>query len=195
MNISLLIGTVGFVLYFIYDINSIKKPKSIARYFFGVGSIFVCGSFVYELYVQKSYIEISSSIFLIYVCLMLLFTGLLIYTLFFCFDAEETYLQVSRQRTAYTKGMYALCRHPGVLWFTGCFVCLYGITRERETFFYATFMILYNVCYVILQDVYVFPRTFINYREYQQETPFLMPNIKSVRRCFTTRMRGKGYDS
>lgn len=134
MNISLLIGTVGFVLYFIYDINSIKKPKSIARYFFGVGSIFVCGSFVYELYVQKSYIEISSSIFLICVCLMLLFTGLLIYTLFFCFDAEETYLQVSRQRTAYTKGMYALCRHPGVLWFTGCFVCLYGITRERLFF-------------------------------------------------------------
>lgn len=195
MNMSLIIGTIGFILYFIYDINSVKKPEGIARYFFGLGSIFVLSSVIYEIYVQRTHIQTGGISFFISVCLLFLFTGLLIYTLFFCFDMEETYIQVNQKRMAYTRGMYALCRHPGVLWFAGCFLCLYGLIGEKETFIYGLAMIFYNVCYVILQDVYVFPHTFINYKEYKEETPFLLPNRKSMRKCFATLTKGKDYDS
>ena len=35
----ILLGTVGFVLYFVYDINSIKMKNTILQQFFGVGSL------------------------------------------------------------------------------------------------------------------------------------------------------------
>ena len=40
--------------------------------------------------------------------------------------------------------------------------------------------------YIIFQDLWTFPRTFFNYKEYQQSTPFLIPNRKSIRVCLRT---------
>ena len=37
------------------------------------------------------------------------------------------------------------------------------------------------------QDLWTFPRTnFFNYKEYQQSTPFLIPNRKSILVCLRT---------
>ena len=48
-----------------------------------------------------------------------IFFVLLIYTLFFALPFDKTYQNESEKRMAYTEGVYALCRHPGVLWFIG----------------------------------------------------------------------------
>lgn len=129
--------------------------------------------------------------FFLFVFLGLLFCGLLIYTLFFCFDADEAYLQVNQLRQAYTKGMYALCRHPGVIWFVLGFFCFYGMFPTKQTLIYVLLMSSYNILYVILQDLFIFPRTFINYGEYKKQAPFLFPNMKSIRECLKTFHKGE----
>lgn len=186
MNITLLMGTIGFVCYYIYDVFSILKPESIARYLFRIGTILVVISFILEVYFNIELIQTGTVFFYLYLGLLFLCLLFLIYTLFFCFDLNETYFAISQMRMAYTKGMYALCRHPGVLWFAGMFLSLYGLIGTRETLQYTCCMILYNVIYIILQDIFIFPNTFSNYASYKRETPFLIPNRKSIKRCMMT---------
>ena len=113
----------------------------------------------------------------------LFFLGLLIYTLFFALPFEETYCKENKLRAAYTEGVYGLCRHPGVLWFAGAFLCMWGMLGGWRPGIYFVLMIFWNYLYIIFQDLWTFPRTFFNYREYQQSTPFLIPNGKSIRAC------------
>ena len=108
---------------------------------------------------------------------------MLIYTLFFALPFEETYCEENKLRAAYTEGVYGLCRHPGVLWFAGAFLCMWGMLGGLRQGIYFGLMIFWNYLYIIFQDLWTFPRTFFNYREYQQSTPFLIPNGKSIRVC------------
>lgn len=186
MFISLFMGTVGFLCYYFYDFNSIKNPQGIGRYFFGIGSLCVGISLIYEIYTQHSSMNTHNLWFYVFLCLGILCFGLLIYTLFFCFDAQETYIHVNQKRMAYTKGMYALCRHPGVIWFVLGFFCLYAMMPTTHVLLYVSLMSIYNIIYIIIQDIYIFPETFYNYQEYKQQTPFLIPNIKSIKQCIQT---------
>ena len=45
-----ILGSTGFILYFIYDINSVRMKNAVLQKFFAVGSIFVVVSLIAELY-------------------------------------------------------------------------------------------------------------------------------------------------
>ena len=113
----------------------------------------------------------------------LCFLALLIYTLFFALPFEETYCEENKLRAAYTEGVYGLCRHPGVLWFAGAYLCMWGMFGGWRQGIYFLLMIFWNYLYIIFQDLWTFPQTFFNYREYQKTTPFLMPNRDSIKKC------------
>ena len=58
----------------------------------------------------------------------LCFLLLLIYALFFALPFQETYVVQNVGNKVCAQGMYALCRHPGVLWFTGFYLSFhYGL--------------------------------------------------------------------
>ena len=63
------------------------------------------------------------------------------------------------------------------------FYALWGMLGGLRQGIYFGLMIFWNYLYIIFQDLWTFPRTFFNYREYQQSTPFLIPNGKSIRVC------------
>ena len=86
----------------------------------------------------------------------------------------------------YDRGMYALCRHPGVLWFAGLYAALWCTLGGKLLLWLAFFYSLLNLFYVILQDRYTFPRIFSDYESYQQKVPFLLPNRESLKRCVAT---------
>ena len=46
---QIVLGSFGFLLYFIYDINSIRKKNVIFQKFFAVGTVFVVVSLLMEL--------------------------------------------------------------------------------------------------------------------------------------------------
>lgn len=178
---AFILGMVGFALYFVYDLNSIRWNSSILQKFFGAGCLCVFVSTLWTMWdgMKNDYVitawgvgfGIAGMIFLV----------LLIYTLFFALPFEQTYLEENQMRLAYTEGVYALCRHPGVLWFAGLYLCLWGVTGDVSRGSYFISMIVWNYLYIIFQDVWTFPKTFINYGSYKEKTPFLIPNAGSIR--------------
>lgn len=85
-------------------------------------------------------------------------------------------------------GTYALCRHPGFLWmllFLAGQVLLAQRTGMLELVFWWASL---DFLVVAIQDYYIFPRRFKNYRDYSLTTPFLIPNsfgLKTAIRTFS----------
>ena len=166
---AVIIGSIGFLCCFLYDHNSIRLKKSFLHPFFSIGCFFI------------------SAVFL---AAALLFLGLLIYTLFFALPFDETYVKENHERLAYTEGVYALCRHPGVLWFAGFYFCLAGFLGSGKALGAFVVLIVWNILYIFYQDRIVFPETFSNYGAYQQTTPFLIPDRNSTAACIKTWRKG-----
>lgn len=191
--IPLIIGSVGFLCYFTYDINSITKQNRFLQKGFLIGTFLVAAASVGMLVTGWKNINWESG--LVWMCLLfgIMMFGLLIYTLFFALPFESTYVEENKQRLAYTEGVYALCRHPGVLWYGGMYLCMAGMIRTQQSVMQAVVFILWNIAYVILQDRIIFPRTFTNYGDYKRTAPFLFPNKRSMKRCLETgKFRKKG---
>lgn len=188
--LSILLGSLGFIFYFVYDINSVTKKYRIFQVGFTLGSVLVAlGTFSMVL---EGWNSRNPKIYIRCVCwfVVIVMFGLLIYTLFFALPFNDTYVEQTSERKTYTEGVYALCRHPGVLWYAGMYIALIGIMCSKIAFIQGMIYILWNVVYVILQDISIFPKTFIDYGEYKKMTPFLIPNRKSIQRCIKTLKRG-----
>ena len=114
------------------------------------------------------------------------FLLLLVHALFFALPFKRTYLEENAARPVYDRGVYALCRHPGVLWFL-LFYFFGWLWSGADLLFWAWLLFgLLNVGYIVLQDCWIFPRTFDNYGDYRKTTPFLIPTPASIRRCAGT---------
>lgn len=85
-----------------------------------------------------------------------------------------------------TTGTYALTRHPGVLWYGLFLISLLLVARAKVLLVAAPIWFLLDVLWVVLQDRYLFILTFKEYPRYQKETPMLIPNRLSIKRCFNT---------
>ena len=182
-------GTISFVLFLFYDLEQtgtvFHRFHKLTKCFFTIGSLFLIAvtiSLLWSMNILQTEWNGKKIIFLI---LSVIFLLLLIYTLFFALPFEETYVAQNTHRT-YDKKMYALCRHPGVLWFAGFYFCLWLAFGTKPLFAMATWFSLLNFCYVVLQDLYTFPRIFPDYGEYKKRVPFLIPNGKSLKRCIDT---------
>jgi len=83
-------------------------------------------------------------------------------------------------------GLYALCRHPGVLFFGGMHFFLWLVSGRDMMLFSTVLFTLCNVFYVFVQDRKYFPLMLPGYEEYRERVPFLIPTVGSVSRCFKT---------
>lgn len=184
---AFVIGSLGFLCYFLYDINSIWMRKKILNLLFGTGCLLVIWATVWML--RQRWPQRGGSFFLYAFCgtAAVIFFVLLIYTLFFALPFQETYIRENQERLAYTEGVYALCRHPGVLWFAGLYLGLAGFCGDGGFLLFAAVMTAWNVLYVVFQDCWVFPKTFRNYSEYKSQTPFLLPTLGSLKKCLSGR--------
>lgn len=178
MKGAIILGTTGFLLYFIYDLNSVLWKNTLLQKLFAAGSICVVMSAAWSLWDGLKNGPAALGVFAVCAAGGLIFLILLVYTLFFALPFEETYVKESSMRLAHTEGVYALCRHSGVLWFAGLFFCLWGMTGEFIRGIYFAGMILWNYLYIVFQDLWTFPRTFSNYREYKKTAPFIDIDIE-----------------
>lgn len=99
----------------------------------------------------------------------------------FALPVDASYTRPGEKRPACTTGVYALCRHPGVLWFTGLYICLWlalGLPLWEAAVYSGL-----NVLLVVFEDRCVFPARLEGYGAYQAATPFLLPNRRSIRAC------------
>lgn len=193
MGDSMLIfgGSVAFLLYVLYDINSVRWNNKLLHYGFFWGTVLLAVTTIGVVLQNKKHIEHIEGSSIVLFGIAAIFFVLLIFTLFFAIPFQSTYKNESEKRLAYTEGVYALCRHPGVLWFVGFYLFLAWGLRSREMFIYGCVVSVWNIVYIVIQDCYIFPETFTNYGEYKRKTPFLIPTKNSIKISIATWNRKK----
>lgn len=182
-------GIFAFVFYFIYDLNGILwKNKILQKSFFIGCGLLLIGTLTMifqSLWVIQWSFQTLVGLMGSLVCL-----GLLIYTLFFALPFEQTYVEEKQQEQqelkTYTEGVYALCRHPGVLWFIGFYLFLMVLMPTKPVIYGGILFAILNFSYIVLQDYWTFLHLFSDYSDYKRLTPFLIPNKRSIARCFHT---------
>ena len=179
------LGTAAFAAFFAYDVNSVHPVRPWFHRLFAVGCALLAAATGLLVWNCRAFFAFSGRA-LALGALAAVFLALMVYTLFFALPFSATYLEENAPRKAYTGGMYALCRHPGVLWFAGAYLCLGLLLGAPKAAVFALVMTGLNIAYVLFQDCWTFPKSFVNYEEYRRTTPFLLPTPGSAARCVRT---------
>lgn len=184
-----MLGSLGFVLFWISDFNSIWWKKGWLQGCFPVGCLLVAASTL-DMAV-RSWPDRAGAGTAFFLAAAAVFLCMLIYTLFFAVPFQESYGKQEGGRKVCKSGVYALCRHPGVLWLAGFYLCLWLALRGPVPL--AAFVVfgLLDVIYVVIQDRIIFPALFDDYGEYQEQVPFLRPDKMSLLECRRTWKRGQ----
>ena len=119
------------------------------------------------------------------------FLVLLVYTLFFALPFHDTYIHGTTAPSLCRSGVYALCRHPGVLWLSG--VLSVPVRRPGDSDASGGVCCLYFVRHRVcrVSGPLVLPQTVPRIRRLPPIHPFLLPNVRSIRQCVRT-WRGTG---
>jgi len=180
--IALGLGVGAFVLYLLYDVNSIRWNQKLPRSFFTVGTLMLAAAAGIDLcgaYAQGAFGGAADILLLAAAAVNFM---ALIYSLFFALPFDDTYQKQSCGRRVCDKGVYALCRHPGILFFFGMylFAGLAALPTAGVLMRGMLFSLL-DLLYAWFQDRVTFPKTFCNYPEYRKQIPFLIPTKASMR--------------
>ena len=174
-----LLGLCAFLLFFLSDYNDWRLARPELKACFPLGGVLLAVGTVLE---ARQGVPLAAGWLRgLFFALAAVFLALLVYTLFFALPVEASYAHPGGKRPACTTGVYALCRHPGVLWFVGLYGCLW-VAAGLPLWEAAVYSGL-NVLLVLFEDRCVFPARLEGYREYQRTTPFLLPDRRSIRAC------------
>jgi protein-S-isoprenylcysteine O-methyltransferase Ste14 len=108
---------------------------------------------------------------------------------------RKTYVEAGVGDQLIKTGLYALVRHPGVYWVALFFFSLVFISRSDLMLIAAPIFVVLNTALVVVQDIYFFPKMFQGYKQYQKETPMLVPNRRSIKAFFTWLGQRRKYSS
>jgi protein-S-isoprenylcysteine O-methyltransferase Ste14 len=114
--------------------------------------------------------------------------------LFINLPFRKTYVEAGVGNKLVKTGLYALIRHPGVYWVASSFFSLVLVSKSSLMLIAAPVFVFLNTVLVIVEDRYFFVKMFDGYREYQKETPMLVPNRKSIR-AFLNSMKKSDSES
>ena len=184
--VSLTLGIGGFLLYLLYDVNSFTYRLRLLHGAFALGTLLVGAATALDLLEAWRLGAFSGP----GDAALLLAAGAclaaLVYSLFFALPFQETYRQQEQGRHVYDGGVYALCRHPGILCFFGLYLCLGLAALPGGLLAHGLAFSLLDLAYAGFQDRVTFPKTFCDYEAYRQKAPFLIPTGKSIRRARQT---------
>lgn len=185
--IPVLLGGFSFPLFIAYDLLGLYRIKGRFVLFF-IGGVLLGGATLVLIFQSNLFrmTPLPPALFGTVSILNILFLILLFYTLFFAIPFRGTYLSTT-QPQAITTGMYALCRHPGVLWLSGFYGCLALLLYTPSGLLAFLLYTVLDVLYVLFQDRWLFPKSLKDYETYQKNTPFLIPNKSSIRQAFRRR--------
>jgi protein-S-isoprenylcysteine O-methyltransferase Ste14 len=175
------IGCLAFAIFFFSDYNDATLHRRGFMFCFPLGA----GLLIFATIAQLRFDAVSDVPLLLRFFFLTIFTFsavLLIYTLFFAISPAAAYGAPGKKRAVCTDGVYALCRHPGVLWFALAYICLL-LAGGLPPYVVITYIFL-NVALVAFEDEFVFPIVLSGYEAYQNKTPFLIPNPESIKTAF-----------
>lgn len=192
--LCLLLGIAAFVLFYLYEIYTVTDRFAILKPSFFIGVMLLIFSTCATASAALKAHRVAPWHLIVFGIPALLFLLLMLYSLFFAVPFSKTYLDTKecQPKKVCRTGMYALCRHPGVLWFIGFYLFLWLTLGEKLLFYQFVIYSILNFIYIAIQDCWSFMICFTDYKDYKKDTPFLIPNIKSTRHCLETFHLPKG---
>lgn len=172
------IGLLGFAVLFLYDLATLRKLRG--RTFLAAAGYSINVYAIAAAALGDNDLVISWWAVCIGWFLAIVGSGWLLYCLVLFPPIMRTYLEV-KGPVLTTEGPYALSRHPGVYGYILFISGLILASRSSLLLKSSIAWIICNMVYVIIQDRWVFPRLFEEYREYMKKTPMIFPNIKSIK--------------
>ena len=195
MFFPLLIGCFGFVLFFVYDINSITVKNPVLNLGFFIGCLSLAASTLYQIYSAYKNGSFGGAADVILLVFALLSFAALVYCLFFALPFEKTYVDPDAERKVCDVGVYGLSRHPAVIPFFFTYLFLGLAALPSQLLLNGMIFSGLNLLYVIFQDLVSFPKTFTDYGEYKKRVPFLLPDIKKLFSVFLSHQKNRKGDS
>ncbi|MFC1925752.1 methyltransferase family protein [Chloroflexota bacterium] len=183
--IYITIGIFGFLAAFFFDMVSLRSiPRAkpviwiIAVALIVFAHLMVC--------VKSERLEFPIWLSGIGWALLPVFIFLFLYSLFVNLPFRQTYVASGIGNELIRTGTYALVRHPGVLWYAFFLISLILVSESKLLLIASPIWLVMDTLHVIIQDKFLFSKMFEDYDDYRQETPMLIPNMRSMGHCLRT---------
>lgn len=181
-------GALAFVPIFVYDLLSLRTGRRSWVLFVSGGALLTAATagllFAADLPASCKARPAGCALCLAAAAAMLFF---LVKALFFSFPPAQGYAGGGRA-PAVTSGLYALCRHPGVLFLGGFYLFVWLAAPCWPLFAAFALFTALDTVLAFYEDCAVFPALLDGYAAYRHTTPFLLPDKASfLRACRKTR--------
>jgi protein-S-isoprenylcysteine O-methyltransferase Ste14 len=188
--LPVLLGAASYVVFALHDMLELRYKKApdgawakvAAQVFFVAGMVLLSSSISLATFRSGLPEGVSLVVTGFFALLGVVFFAAFVYSLFGALPAKKTYLEM-KNLTVIDTGLYALCRHPGVILLALFYLFLCLALRSLGVLAVGASNTLANLAYTALQDIWIFPTTIEGYREYKKNTPFLIPTRKSLLRA------------
>lgn len=172
-----LLGCLAFALFALSDLNDLRLHRRSLLFCFPSGAALLSVSLAFQLNRTGALVSAAGGRVLFWL-LFAIFMALLLHALFFTFPVSAAYDSPGAVRPVCRRGQYALCRHPGVLWFSCAACCLWA--GAGLPLLSAASYILLDILLAAFEDLVVFPVLLTGYDSYRRDTPFLFPTLRSM---------------
>ncbi len=181
----IVLGSFSFVFLFLFDVYTLRKD-GIKKKIFGILGL---GLLLYSTImttVVSTRVVFSTPIRMVAAIGWIFSILLLAYSLFLELPFVNTYGKREHSNQLVDTGTYALCRHPGVLWFGFAFLFFFLLTGAKLIAVAGIIWTSLDILHVYLQEKIFFKKMFPDYELYIQQTPMLIPTLYSIRKCLST---------
>lgn len=178
-------GCLAFIFFYIFDLNKIWFLKKSLNICFAVGIVLLAFSTAGILLGNYQGFEVSIPLKLLFWALSVGSLLMIFYTLFSALPFAETYKGVEKGNSVVDRGMYALCRHPGVIWFFFFYLFLWLASGKMMMMWAGMIWTIMDIIYVYVEDRWFFPAVLSGYDQYKRKVPFLIPSPASIKKCMT----------
>jgi len=180
------IGCLAFIFLYIFDFNKVIFIHRICYACFAAGVALLV---VATMGILLGDVECFRVPYSLRVLFGMLSTGsliIMIYSLFFALPFAKTYIKIEKKNKVIDTGIYALCRHPGVIGFFFFYLFLWLASGNMLIMWAGLIWTAMDVIHVYLQDRWFFPKTLNDYNAYKRKVPFLIPTRNSFKQCIAT---------
>lgn len=163
----LVLGVIAFAVMAMGDVNDAFLKKKPLKLCFPLGLMMLCFATAARLNLAQ--------LSILWCAAAAMFLGLELYALFGSFSVSEAYTATDAPRRTSEKGLYSLCRHPGIPLFAGLYICLHfgaGLTLSD-----ALVYIFCDLLLAVFEDAVIFPRLLGGYDDYKKRVPFIIPRF------------------
>ncbi len=177
------LGIAAFAMFFLGDFNDWRLKNRLLRSCFYLGVVMLAASTV-GLCIKQDSTPLSARYRVPFLVLALFFGLFTLYSVL----SVSFVNRGNGEKRVFSGGLYAVCRHPGFLFFVPMYICLW--LGAGLPFVAAAVFIGLNLLLVLFEDKLVFPAFLQGYSEYKTTTPFIVPNAKSIIRAAGNNSKG-----